>query len=108
MKLDIDRRFTAYNLSLTRNRIEKALRIVLKPSTRWTYWCWKSPGGNIHVEVNIFCSCRLRPMEIVALQSILGSDWRRESFNFVRAINCRDTRLFQKKYNILFTKKVKK
>jgi hypothetical protein len=84
------------------------MRIILKPNSTWSCTWWRSPGGNIHMEIHLYCNRRLKPMEIVALQAILGSDWRREAFNFVRAIHVKDTAVFQERYNILFTKKVKR
>ena len=107
LKLDIDKKYCPSNVTRAEDRIEKALKIILKPQTRWAVVFTESSGGNIHAKVYIACRRRLRPVEIVALQAILGSDWRREAFNFVRAINCRNTRLFQERYNILFERKVK-
>jgi hypothetical protein len=36
-----------------------------------------------HVE--LFAQCKIEPAQMVALQSILGSDYRRETFNLFRA-----------------------
>lgn len=54
---------------------------------------------------------KLLPSEIVALQSILGSDGRREALNFMRAFAMRQkcngvTGYWRKRWNILFAGKL--
>lgn len=48
---------------------------------------------------------KLQPAEIVALQSIMGSDGRRETLNLMRALHMRKNkvgRFWGKRWNILF------
>lgn len=44
----------------------------------------RSKGGGWHIRVKL--KVMLDPLTIIALQCILGSDWRRETFNMVRVL----------------------
>jgi hypothetical protein len=46
------------------------------------------------------------PLQIVALQALLGSDWKREGFNLVRVLNLKDApEAWQTRWNVLYTQK---
>lgn len=50
----------------------------------------------------------ITPTEIVCLQILLGSDFKREAFNLLRAHNLGDAPAFwQDRWNVLYTEKVK-
>lgn len=44
----------------------------------------RSRGGGWHIR--IMMDCRLDPPVIIALQAMLGSDWKRETFNLMRIL----------------------
>jgi|SRR4030042_90152 len=48
----------------------------------------------------------MSPWMILALQAILGSDWRRESMNFARLSSNRKDRFSMKRWNILYAEKI--
>jgi len=50
---------------------------------------------------------KLENMDIVCLQSLLGSDWKRETYNFIRVRNLRKNShpFFSKHWNVLYRKK---
>lgn len=51
----------------------------------------------------------LEPTEIVCLQILLGSDFKREAFNLLRAHNLGDAPAFwQDRWNVLYTEKVRR
>lgn len=51
---------------------------------------------------------KIQSMDIVALQSLLCSDWKRESFNFIRVVSSRgNRRLLSEGWNVLFESKWK-
>lgn len=62
-------------LSLARSNGFNPGRIVLKRHRTRRGW---------HVE--LLARIQLRPVEMVALQSLLGSDYRREAFNLFRSL----------------------
>lgn len=46
---------------------------------------------------------RVTPLQVVAVQAILGSDWRRETFNLVRARRLsRVPRYWRERFNVLY------
>ena len=46
------------------------------------------------------------PWSILALQAILGSDWRREAMNWARLASGRTDAFAMKRWNILYSKKL--
>lgn len=51
----------------------------------------------------------IEPLEIVCLQILLGSDFKREAFNLLRAHNLGDAPAFwQDRWNVLYTEKVRR
>ena len=49
----------------------------------------------------------MQPWEHLALQAILGSDWRREAMNFARLAAGRSDRFSMERWNILYQEKLK-
>lgn len=57
-----------------------------------------------HIEVHV--SRRVHPWRVVAVQAILGSDYRRETFNLRRTARWRDLpAVARARWNVLFTNK---
>ncbi len=86
----------------------------LKPrSLTWLQWVFRRLNIGVHWirydrtakgwHVIIRCRERFKALEIVALQAILGSDWRRETFNLARV---RSGKLRGGQWNILFERKL--
>jgi hypothetical protein len=102
LKIDVDKRFDMRNIAKALERIKTALSIIMKPETlRATKWfVERSRHDRIHIIVHV--PVKLTSMQIVALQAICGSDYRREAFNFVRALNVNSTKEFNRWCNVLF------
>lgn len=56
-----------------------------QPQRRFRVRRFRSHSGKWHVVVLMYCRRLPPPLAIAALQAILGSDWKRETFNLVRA-----------------------
>ncbi|MGI8966679.1 MAG: hypothetical protein ACR2H1_11405 [Limisphaerales bacterium] len=66
-----------------------------------------SPSGR-GMHVVIYLNEMLTPNQIVFLQSLLGSDWRRETFNYIRAQAVGDAPAFWRtRWNVLYADKVR-
>jgi hypothetical protein len=64
-------------------------------------YCYSSSRRGFHVV--IFFKELLSPMLTIILQVMLGSDWRRETFNLVRVRNLRRAPAFwQSRWNVLY------
>jgi hypothetical protein len=65
----------------------------------------RSPGGSgWHVELLI--AGRIHPWRVVAAQILLGSDWKRETFNLARLAQwSRLSPAGRRHWNVLFTRK---
>lgn len=83
-------------------RIAWVMRSLSWP-VRWVSY-YKTRHG-WHVEVSV--SRSLHMWRIIAAQSILGSDYRRETFNLKRAAQWRSLPVSsRKRLNVLFTRKI--
>lgn len=83
-------------------RLHWCLRIM---GVRVEWWSVRRTRRGWHVEVEL--RGRLHPWKVVALQAILGSDYRRETFNLRRVWNWRGLdSAARKHWNVLFTRKV--
>lgn len=50
---------------------------------------------------------RLTPVTVVAMQAVCGSDWRRESFNLLRALQLpRVSPFWRERWNVLYSRKL--
>lgn len=58
--------------------------------------------------ISLYVRRRLSPLEIVALQAILGSDWKRELFNLARARGLAAAPSFWRKdrWNVFYARKL--
>jgi hypothetical protein len=64
-------------------------------------YCYSCSRRGFHVVISF--KELLSPMLIVILQTMLGSDWRRETFNLVRVRNLRRAPVFwQSRWNTLY------
>ena len=102
LKLDIDKPYNSKNIHATLMRIYQVTQIVFANGTEVCAIFKPSSHKNIHAFVLVKSKTRLTPMEITALQAIMGSDWRREAFNFVRAHHYRNLEDWQRWSNVLF------
>jgi hypothetical protein len=78
-------------------------------SRRYRMRRFRSHSGKWHVVVAMYCKRLPPPVAIVALQTLLGSDWKRETFNLVRARNLgRVPRAWQHlaRWNTLYSEKL--
>ena len=66
-------------------RARFALRVFRQPMRRFRIKRFRSSSRKWHVVIAMRCRRLPPPVAIVALQSILGSDWKRETFNLFRA-----------------------
>lgn len=83
-------------------RVHWCLRVM---GVRVEWWSVRKTRRGWHVEVEL--RGRLHPWKVVALQAILGSDYRRETFNLRRVWNWRGLdSAARKHWNVLFTRKV--
>lgn len=57
--------------------------------------------------VVIYWRYEMSPWMLLALQAILGSDWRRESMNFARLASGRTDRFSMERWNILYEEKMR-
>lgn len=65
-------------------------------------YMYSSSGKGLHVIV--YLRDWLPAFQVVVLQAILGSDWKRETFNLVRVRNLRRTRAFwRQRWNVLYS-----
>ena len=91
LKIDIDRNIEDFDylaFNQTVDFVEGMMRIKFDRAF------YRSKGGNVHVMLNT--DAFLEDLEVLALQAILGSDWKRELHNLCRI------RRGQKNWNILF------
>lgn len=69
------------------------------------YTIERSSGGGIHLTMRV--QGYFPPLAIVAMQAILGSDYRRETFNLVRALTLDSAPAFwRKRWNVLYASKL--
>jgi hypothetical protein len=96
IKVDIDRK--VYD---GKHRIEAVISMLgLKTKTIDKR---RSRSGNFHWQIEI--EEILTPVEIVCIQSLMGSDFKRECFNLMRAVQLKDkSDLVKKHWNVLFNK----
>jgi len=94
LNLDIDRKI--YSGSNRIIRVCSILRLTVLSSR-----VKRSRNGNFHWIIKI--RENLTPMQIVCIQAIMGSDWKRECFNMLRASQLEDkSELVNKHWNVLF------
>lgn len=75
---------------------------------RWLHWSvqyieYRRTRRGWHVIITV--RQRVTPFCVVAVQAILGSDWRRETFNLVRVRTMRARRLprfWRDRFNVLY------
>jgi hypothetical protein len=70
---------------------------------------FRSHSRKWHVVVLMYCRRLPPPLAIAALQSVLGSDWKRETFNIARARKLgRAPRAWQRlaRWNALYSEKL--
>lgn len=73
---------------------------------RVEWWSLYRTARGWHLEVE--CRGRLQPFGVVALQAMLGSDWRREAFNVGRVRGLRHANpAAHSGWNILFRRKIR-
>lgn len=102
IKLDIDRRLDGAGRVALEKRIAFVADITDLPLRLMQLWT--TQRGHHAV---IFSRTRLSEIEIVALQAILGSDYKRETFNFARVRVLGDAPTFwQKRHNVLYSEKL--
>jgi len=102
LKLDIDKPYNSKNIHRVLMRVFEVTQLVFARKTEVTAIFAPSQHKNIHAWVLIKSKTRLSPLEITCLQAIMGSDWRREAFNFVRAYHYRNLEDWQRWSNVLF------
>jgi hypothetical protein len=93
IKLDLDERLTADGIELLEKRVAFVSDIAQVPLE--LCYIWRSHHGGAHVILTAFREdSHLHPVEVVLLQALLGSDWKRETFNYQRARVLRDAPMF--------------
>lgn len=96
VKLDFDEPFESFGVEALRDKIDFVEMVThLKPER---IDIMQSRHGNTHVKI-YFHQC-LPDFAVLALQAILGSDWRRETYNFRRIMRG------QRNWNILFAREL--
>lgn len=81
LKLDIDVKLDTAGIELLEKRVAFVSDISGVPLV--LEQIWKSHHGGAHIVLST--TWYLAPVEIVLLQCLLGSDWKRETFNYQRA-----------------------
>jgi hypothetical protein len=108
IKLDIDERLTADGVELLEKRIAFVSDIVKIPLELQTIW--RSHHGGAHVVLTAFRQGEyLPPIEVVLIQALLGSDWKRETFNYQRARGLTDAPTFWQlsdRWNVHYSEKL--
>jgi len=95
IKLDIDRK--VYSGSSRIFTVLSMLRLHIVSSL-----LKRSKHGNFHWIIEIEES--LKPIEIVCVQALMGSDYKRECFNFLRARQLKGkSKLVKEHWNVLFS-----
>ena len=102
LKLDIDKPYNSKNIHRVLMRVFEVTQLVFARGTEVTAIFAPSQHKNIHAWVLIKGKTALTPLEITCLQAIMGSDWRREAFNFVRAYHYKNIEDWQRWSNVLF------
>ena len=75
---------------------------TLRLRVRWCSFYRTARGWHLEIEL----TRRVHPWRIVALQAILGSDYRREAFNLRRTGNWRNLPVVaRERWNVLFLQK---
>jgi hypothetical protein len=71
------------------------------------HWRWMpSTNAGFHVEIIVF-NFKYSPVVVVALQAILGSDWKRETYNLMRALVVDQAPDFwHQRWNVLYSTKL--
>lgn len=84
-------------------RIAWVFQTLRAPVAWWS--CYRTRRG-WHVEVAV--KRRWHPWRVIAVQAILGSDWRRETYNLRRVAAWRTLPgIARQRWNVLFTQKFK-
>lgn len=102
IKLDIDTKLTAAG----RDELEKRIAFVadITELNLRLEQIWTTANGH---HVVIVSRTKLDPMEVICLQAILGSDHRRETFNFARVRVLGDAPAFwHNRHNVLYSEKL--
>lgn len=103
IKLDYDKNYPQKRIGVERiGWISRFLRLTIDDVK-----AWKTKNG---IHVKIWVKERLSPLMIVMIQSLMGSDYARESYNLVRVMNLLDkrkkySRVAKEHFNVLFYKK---
>jgi len=98
--IDVDEVFC----SSTRRKVAKRIAEVmdLLNVENYTLDFRRSTSGYTHAVVKLYLKRKLSDLEIVLLQALCGSDWKREAFNYMRVLSGIEN------WNVLFVKKFSK
>lgn len=106
LRLDYDVPLDTDGIELLEKRVSFVSDIVGIPLEM--YMLWRTQRG-AHVIIQAHREGKqLEPVEVVLLQCLLGSDWRRECFNFQRVRVLADAPAFwQDRWNVLYSEKLR-
>ena len=99
LKIDFDRQHNKRNITILKNRIIKVMTFLFSNRTTYRITIERSTNNHIHGIVKITTTAKLDDKDIIILQLLMNSDYKREMFNFLRV------RAHVKNWNILFKKK---
>lgn len=100
LNIDVDVDSVSNNFYVLCEHLDRILKVLLMCGLyRKSFIKFRATQHGYHIKVSIFQE--LEKIEIILLQALCGSDWKREVFNFIRLKQGRF-------HNILFEKKYRK